>query len=700
MYIDELIESILIGSELKDKVFSFGELKYRSYNSFKSTLSLPGRNSNYEFSSERTPFPKLNPNTSSRDIGKIIHFFANHELLAIELLAYALMKFPDSDISFKKMIVQTIREEQYHFNLYQNRLKELGISFGDFPVNGNFWHLLEKVQNPNEFVCGMNLTFEQANLDFALEFKKKFREIGDKKTSEILNIVLEDEVSHVSRGVYYLKKCNTKSLSLWQNYLANLPFYISPVKGKGSLFSEEYRKKSNLDDEFIKQIKVYQESHSRKAQIYWYNPDCELEFLFEDFNKLYKRSNQNKDRISDTSFLMNYLSTKKDILLVPVKPSLSFLHYLDKHKIEIAYSLEYEESSSEILLNNLKYLKRNIKGSHSFIPWGGSTKAFDMAKTLTKIVNKNEISGTIKIPLGHKSKRWFSKLELPSIRKSFQDNLKYNDSKLYESRSIGTIINQISDLEREIDFHENLFIKTDYSSAGSGCHLVSNNLESNGTKFEFIHKLFRQGKKVLCEPYFEKVSDYSALGRVYNSEVYFDHFSQFITSKNGQYQAHILSSFYGDLGVNNLSDEYKAEAKKALKFCGSYLMASGFEGSFGVDFFTYKSNLDSRIFLQPICEINSRFTMGHIAVRLSSYIKSSEKALLGFIKLKNIITLGFKGGQDFYSKISEKFPVEMKNKKISSGMLFITDWETAKFCIGVVSIGEESCDYLSEIIGV
>ena len=86
-----------------------------------------GRPNHLQFSEERLPFPRSFAAEHSR--AQALHFFANHELLAIELMALCLLKFPNAPIPFQKGLVHTITEEQEHLrctsNVYKNWVGKL-----------------------------------------------------------------------------------------------------------------------------------------------------------------------------------------------------------------------------------------------------------------------------------------------------------------------------------------------------------------------------------------------------------------------------------------------------------------------------------------------------------------------------------------------------------------------------------------------
>ena len=108
-----------------------------------------------------------------------LHRFAGHELLAVEIMAHALVAFPDAPKAFRKGIAHTLKEEQGHVRLYMTRMEQMGLRFGDLPLYRHFWNHVPHLTSPLKYVSVMSLTFEQANLDFAPLYGKSFAHFGD-----------------------------------------------------------------------------------------------------------------------------------------------------------------------------------------------------------------------------------------------------------------------------------------------------------------------------------------------------------------------------------------------------------------------------------------------------------------------------------------------------------------------------------------
>lgn len=186
---------------------------------------------------------------------RCLHTFANHELMALEMMAWALLAFPNAPRAFRLGLAKILQDEQRHFQLYCDLMSKKGTTFGDLPVNDHFWRLAGTISDPLDWVCTMHLTFEQANLDHAPFFGKIFEEVGDKDSAALMDIIFRDEVGHVGFGSRWLKKLKPEDVTLFQAYEAHCAPGNPPERAKGPGFQVEARKQAGLDEEFINQLR-------------------------------------------------------------------------------------------------------------------------------------------------------------------------------------------------------------------------------------------------------------------------------------------------------------------------------------------------------------------------------------------------------------------------------------------------------------
>ena len=273
MKLFEACKHILNQGSIEDKLIDFNQIEFDFTQKISNTFDVPKfpvRSSSIKLSQKKLKFPRGHFHEIEKK-AIALHSFANHELLAIEMMACALLVYPHHTpelIKFKRGVIQTLQDEQKHFSLYRKRLNDLGYEFGDFPLNDFFWEQMARLKTPAQYMSVMALTFEAANLDFAHHYKHVFLELGDKETAAVLNTVLEDEISHVALGVSYMNQWRGDQ-ALWDYYNETLPFPITPARAKGKAFIEHVRKKARMDDEFINKVKLYQDDFKVTQRKEW-----------------------------------------------------------------------------------------------------------------------------------------------------------------------------------------------------------------------------------------------------------------------------------------------------------------------------------------------------------------------------------------------------------------------------------------------
>ena len=184
-----------------------------------------------------------------------LHRFGGHELLAVEIMAYALLAFPEAPRAFRKGVANTLKEEQEHVRLYMAQMERLGVKFGDLPLFCHFWKQVPYLKTPIQYLSVMALTFEMANLDFAPLYRDSFARHDDPESAKLMEQIIKDEISHVSFGMHWFKKLRpgneADDFTIWKE---ELPPILNPKRGKGFVFNEENRLKSRVPQDWISQL--------------------------------------------------------------------------------------------------------------------------------------------------------------------------------------------------------------------------------------------------------------------------------------------------------------------------------------------------------------------------------------------------------------------------------------------------------------
>lgn len=273
MEVIDFAKEILNGPNIEHKLFGLND-KFGNFNFTKTEESFdikkPNRHKKIELSEKQIRFPRGHFHLDEKK-AVALNSFANHELLAIEIMAKMLITFPhetEEQKLFKKGIVSALRDEQKHLKLYKERLEEIGYELGDFPLNDFFWRQCHNIKNESEYLSVMSITFEGANLDFAAVYKNMFLEVEDFKTADILQTVLKEEISHVAFAVHWLNKWK-ENKTLWQYYLDNLPYPLTPARARGKKFNKVDRLKAKMDENFLNELIHFDDSFSVTKRKEW-----------------------------------------------------------------------------------------------------------------------------------------------------------------------------------------------------------------------------------------------------------------------------------------------------------------------------------------------------------------------------------------------------------------------------------------------
>ena len=191
--------------------------------------------------------------------------FAHHELMAVELFAWALLRWPDMAPGLRPDFAHVLADEQQHCLLYLERLADHGSSLGEHVLSGYFWRHVPAIDTspagPAAFLAAMGLTLEQANLDFTLVYRDAFRECGDEASAQVCQRVHDDEVRHVRVAADWLRQLRDEPDDV-ARYRACVPWPLGPARAKGRRFDVAARRRAGLETcliEFVRTARSPQE---------------------------------------------------------------------------------------------------------------------------------------------------------------------------------------------------------------------------------------------------------------------------------------------------------------------------------------------------------------------------------------------------------------------------------------------------------
>lgn len=156
--------------------------------------------------------------TTSQGRAAFLHALAHIEFNAINLAWDAVCRFPGMPVQYYLDWSGVAAEEAYHFTLLDERLRETGYAYGDFPAHDGLWEMAQKTaHDPLVRMALVPRVLEARGLDVTPGMLGRLAAVGDDRSVRILQRILDDEIGHVRIG------------SHWFEYLCK-DRYLDPAK--------------------------------------------------------------------------------------------------------------------------------------------------------------------------------------------------------------------------------------------------------------------------------------------------------------------------------------------------------------------------------------------------------------------------------------------------------------------------------------
>jgi len=642
----EFAQRVLFATSLDEKLTPGRDLTDTTPGPALGTPGAPGRPVGLRLRTDgvRAKFPAETHLINEEHRGLLLHFFANHELLATELMALVLLKFPDAPTEFRRGIVHTLEEEQEHTKWYLRRMAECGVTFGDFPLNRFFWDSIAPMETPLDYVTRLSLTFEQANLDYARHYATVLREAGDEKTSKILTQIYRDEIGHVGYGLKWFRRWKSKNDSDWDAYRHQLHFPLSPARGRGHVpFNSEGRRQAGLAEPFIREMEIFSRSKGRTPNIFWFTPDAEAAMAHGLDGKGFHPREEVRTLAQDLEILPAFLCHRDDVVLMRQPPTQTHREKLHHLGFEVP-EFEALDATGRIAPDSLQ---RTRKLNH-LRPWAWGPQSAALLQSLD--------------PEGVAA-RWN-----PAIRDLFAKDRQVEAFGL--ERAICRTPDDVQAAARALqaDGFPEAVAKSPFGAAGQ-----------KNRKFPtappialqpWLDRVLAQQGAVVVEPWLPKVFEFSVHYDFDGTTLDRLAYVQLITDRRGQFQACVAQPKFcrgvdpevtrfligGALAV------YENEIPAKLQ---PLLQAANYRGPIGIDTFVFRSP-DGQLRLRAVVEMNPRFTMGRLTWELMRRVTPGRRVRFELIRADHPT-------EKIQSLESANPPVLGRKGKLTSGCVVLNE---------------------------
>ncbi len=621
-------ERVLLGETLADKLAPPGP-GAESPGLLVTLPDAPGRPAGLRFDDPRPkpPSPRRADLDRADGRGRVLHGFANHELLALELMALMLLRFADAPEGWRKGLVVTMQDEQKHLRQYLERMEACGVELGEVPVSSFFWDVLAKVDSPVAFTAAMGLGFEQANLDFARHWGPAFRRAGDEATAAVIDEVYVDEVRHLRHAVAWYPKLAGEPLT-FEGWSERLVFPMSVARAKGPHIDREGRRRAGVPDEYVRALEVAGASRGRPPRVFQFRAAVEEEVAGRVPSKA-ARAIQH-----DLQHLPLLVAHHEDLLLAE-PASVGFLQGLRDAGI---VPCEIEATLPERRLGPLD-------------PWGWSPAAaaeLDPGRDLASFA------------------AWWGK-----------------DRVVPWQQGLGArVVHGLGELELP---DGPWVVKARYSA--SGMRRVRGEGPLGDTQRDRVQGWLDADGAVVVQRWLDGVVDLSTHGLVEDDGVRLDGIVRFETGPGGVFRGAFVGPWAHGLPADVqrfLHTPRKHAVRDALEAAWTSVAeaarADGYRGPLGVDALIARDG--GELVLVPVVEANPRWTMGRIALLLRKRVSGRARGWWRFLPVRSL-------GQDPSAWVAARqaeYPLRFDGGRLLSGVVATSDPGEAEQLLTVLEL--------------
>lgn len=302
------------------------------------------------------------------------------------------------------------------------------------------------------------------------------------------------------------------------------------------------------------------------------------------------------------------------------------------------------------LIDKNRFVSTCLSDSYALMPWGFAPNIFPVLTRLNQLIGFDLVYS----PLGGWLDRYqdfFSrKMAVLFLERAVELRKNLGFAPPFLPKIVGSF-EEIYDL---VGSGNEFVVKSLWSASGRGV-FISKDAKLNPTHVNMISRIFKLGKSVVVEPFFEKVVDFSMQFELdAKLDIIFKGVSLFESDSDGRYVGSKINfslddfcvqhvELFRNVSLDKLAVEVIAVLHKLLSDVefspfAAKKFSPDFSFPFGVDMMIYSDKVGNER-LHPCIEINWRRTMGNVALSLSERV---DKDFVGTLIVGPVVDWQFR----------------------------------------------------------
>jgi uncharacterized ferritin-like protein (DUF455 family) len=205
-----------------------------------------------------TSLPKIKNFKSIEGKKYLLHTILHIEYSAVDLALDAAYRYKNLPLDYYKDWLSVASDEIRHFLMLEDLLAEIGGSYGDFQVHKNLFEAMEDTPEFLRRMAAVPRYLEANGLDQNPKIMEKLKSNNDpfnRKILDVLSIILEEEIDHVSKGDrWYKYACDKENLPYDETYLQIIEEVFPGSTTRKMDLNFEARKKAGFSCDVLKKL--------------------------------------------------------------------------------------------------------------------------------------------------------------------------------------------------------------------------------------------------------------------------------------------------------------------------------------------------------------------------------------------------------------------------------------------------------------